>query len=113
MKDVESLLLDAANGTEIQEIPDSARQYFHGKIDFGRLEVHLKMLPEVFKTASSHSASDIPIQKVTNVRTIADTLSKSEIYRGMVSQVDLLVRAYLTFQSLAPQLKELSPPFVD
>ena len=37
------------------------------------------------------------VKTVTNVRTIADALNQSSVVRGMLSEVDKLVQAYLTF----------------
>ena len=92
---VESLLLDAANGEDVSEIPESVVEYFQGKIDLARLKVQLLMLPEAISTVFAGTA--VSVKKVTNVRTLADTLSQSTIVRGMLSEVDKLIRAYLTF----------------
>ena len=40
------------------------------------------MLPDAIRTAFSDSA--IHVRKVTNVRTIADTLNQSEMVKGML-----------------------------
>ena len=92
---VESLLLDAANGESVSEIPEAIAEYFREKIDLPRLKVQLLMLPDAVSTAFAGSA--VSIRKVTNVRTIADTLNQSKIVKGMLSEVDKLLRAYLTF----------------
>ena len=92
---VESLLLDAANGENVPEIPEVIARYFQGKIDLPRLRIQLPMLPDAIKTAFAGSA--INVKKVTNVRTIADALDQNSIIKGMLSEVDKLLRAYLTF----------------
>ena len=43
------------------------------------------MLPDLIRTAFSDS---VPIKKVTNVRTIADAMDKSNVYKGMLTEVD-------------------------
>ena len=37
------------------------------------------------------------IKKVTNVRTIAEAMNKSTIYKGMLGEVDKLLKLYFTF----------------
>jgi hypothetical protein len=51
------------------------------------------MLHEAVKTVSS----TMSVKKVTNVKTLADIFNQSKIVRGMVSEVDKLLQAYLTF----------------
>ena len=91
----ESLLVDAANGKDVPEIPEAVAEYLRGKIDLTRLKIQLLMLPDAVRTAFSGSA--IRVKKVTNVRTIADTFNQSEMVKGMLGEVDKLLRAYLTF----------------
>ena len=59
------------------------------------MKIQLPMLPDAISTAFAGSL--IRVQKVTNVRTIADTFNQSEIVKGMLSEVDKLLRGYLTF----------------
>ena len=92
---MESLLIDAANGGDVPDIPEVIVQYFQGKIDSARFRIQLLMLPDAVCTAFTGTA--IKIKKVTQVRTISDTLNKSEFVKGMLSEVDKLLRAYLTF----------------
>ena len=95
VREVESLLIDAANGGDVPDIPETIADYFRGKIDPARLKIQLLMLPDAISTAFAGSA--INIKKVTNVRTIADTINQSDFVKGMLSEVDKLLRAYLTF----------------
>ena len=53
---VESLLLDAANGEDMLEIPESVVKYFQGKIDLARLKVQLLMLPEAVSSVFAGTA---------------------------------------------------------
>ena len=52
------------------------------------------MLSDMIKTAFS---SNVSVKKVTNVRTIADTMEQSEIYKGMLSQINKVLILYFTF----------------
>ena len=69
-------------------------KYFE-KIDTARLRIQLSMLPAAIKTA--HEGTPVTIKKVTNPRTLADTLNQSAIYKGMLGEVDKLLRSYFTF----------------
>ena len=53
------------------------------------------MLPNAINTAFSGTA--VHVKKVTHVRAIADTLNLSKIVKGMLGEVDKLLRVYLTF----------------
>ena len=50
------------------------------------------MLPDVIKTAL-----DGTIKIVTNVRTIADAMMKSDIYQNMLCEVNKVLLLYFTF----------------
>ena len=50
------------------------------------------MLPDIIKTALEGT-----IKKVTNVRTIADAMLKSDIYQSMLSEAKKLLSLYFTF----------------
>ena len=43
------------------------------------------MLPDMIKTAF---ADEVPVKQVTNVRTIASAMEQSDIYKGMLSEID-------------------------
>ena len=92
IKDLEVLLLSAANG-ELGEgyTSDALSSYIVGDVDQPRLKVQLKMIPDMIKTAFDGS-----IKKVTTVRTLTDAMNKSEIYKRMLSEVDKLLKIYLT-----------------
>ncbi len=46
VREVESLLVDAANGEDVPEIPVAVAEYFQGKIGLARLRIQLLMLPD-------------------------------------------------------------------
>ena len=50
------------------------------------------MIPGMIKTAFDGS-----IKKVTTLRTLTDAMNKSEIYKGMLSEVDKLLKVYFMF----------------
>ena len=89
VSDIESLLVDAANGEDVSEIPTVLTKY---NIDIARLKTQLRILPDTITTAFTGS-----VKKVTNVRTIAEALNQSNIVKGMLGEVDKVVRVYLTF----------------
>ena len=95
VREVKSLLIGAAKGKNIPEIPEAVAKYFQGILDLECLKIQLKMLPDAITNAFAGSA--IRVKKVMHVRTIVDTLNKSEMYKDMLNQVDKLVRSYLTF----------------
>lgn len=95
IQEIESLLLNAANGEDIPEIPQPVTEYFGKKVDVARLRIQLLMLPDTIKSACE--GTSVKIKKVTNIRTIADTFNQSPIYKGMLSEVDKVLRTYLTF----------------
>ena len=84
-------LLNSANGqhTFTPELHQILGKYC---VDIDRLRVQITMLSDTIKTAL-----DGTVKTVTNVRTIADALNQSSIVRGMLSEVDKLVQAYMYF----------------
>lgn len=66
---------------------------FSLKEDFGieRLKLQLSMPQDVIKTSS------LSVKKVTNVRTTVQAMNESHIYKGMLLEVDKLLKLYLTF----------------
>jgi len=91
IKDLELLLLSAANGAQFQ-IPEALSSYMEGDVDQARLKIQLLMIPDLIKTALDGS-----IKKVTIMRTLTDAMNKSEIYKDMLSEVDKLLKMYFTF----------------
>ena len=89
--DIESLLLDSANGIT-RDIPDSITNTYRSDIDKERLSLHLQMLPDAVK---QYSVSTLPIKKVTSVRTLCDVLNFGGI-KQLLSQVHILLQLFLT-----------------
>lgn len=89
IKDLESLLLSAANGE--LGISEALTSFLEGDDDQPRLEIQLLMIPDMIKTAFGGS-----IKRVTTLRTLSDAMNKNEIYKGMLGEVDILLRIYFT-----------------
>ena len=93
IKDIEQLAVNASNG-ETVAISDSIIKYFEDYIDPIRLKAQLSMLPDMIGIASNDS---IPIKQVANVQMIADAMEKSNVFKGMLTEIDKLMRIYFTY----------------
>ena len=102
IKDLELLLLSAANGAQFQ-IPEALSSYMEGDVDQARLKIQLLMIPDMIKTAFDGS-----IKKVTIMRTLTGAMNKSEIYKDMLSEVDKLLKMYFTFPVKVQQPRAFS-----
>ena len=78
IRDIEHVLLKSANEGTTDLLSQVLINYLGVDINIERLKVQLVMLPDVIKTTFDDS-----IKKVTNIRTIADTMTKSTIYQSM------------------------------
>ena len=81
------------NGCSKWKEPTIVHDFFREKIDLSRFKVQLQMLPDALKTAFAGSSS---IKAVTSVRTIAEALNQSEVVKGMLSEVDKVLKAYFS-----------------
>ena len=90
IKEIESLLLNAANGEVIFEL---VSKFLENDVDAERLKVQLLMVADMIKIAL---VDRMTVKEVTNVRTIADAMQQSEIYKGMLTEIDKLLRIYRT-----------------
>ena len=64
-----------------------------GDVDQACLKIQLLMIPNMIKTAFDGS-----IKKVTIMKTLTDAMNKSEIYKGILSEVDKLLKMYFTLR---------------
>lgn len=94
IKDIDNLLLNAANRREIEPISDVVAKFLENDVDPERFKVQLLMVADMIKTAYANS---IPMMKVTNVRTISEAMVQSEIYKGMLCEIDKALKLYFTF----------------
>ena len=58
------------------------------------VKIQLSMVADMIKTSLTDK---ITIKEVTNVRTIADIMQQSEIYKGMLTEIDKILKIYYTF----------------
>jgi len=64
-------------------MPDNLETYLKDTgFDLERLKVQVPMLPSVIKTSSQ------AIKQVTSVRTIVGAMAESDIYKGMLPEID-------------------------
>ena len=75
------------------EISEDIIKCIQGRIDVSRLQIQLSMLPDAINTAF---ATSLNVKKVTNVRTIADTLNQNDMVKNMLGEVSKL-HIYFTF----------------
>jgi len=91
VNDIESTLIEFANGNTNKGISADLESYLKDDFDIERLKMQLSMLLDVIKTSS------LGIKKVTNIQTIVSAMNESAIYKGMLQEVDKLLKLYLTF----------------
>ena len=61
------------------------------------------MLPDLIKTAFKDCGR---VNKVTSLRTIADTMEQSAIYKDMLSEVVKVLKIFFTFPVTSALLKD-------
>jgi len=87
---LESFLIDNANDNSTS-MPDNLETYLKDTgFDLERLKVQVPVLPSVIKTSSQ------AIKQETSVRTIVGAMAESDIYKGMLPEIDRLLKLYLT-----------------
>lgn len=91
IKEIEILLLKAGNGETVHPLSSLIPR---NDIDLERLKIQLSLVHNMIKTANSE---DIPVTKGNNVRTIAEAMNRSDIYKSMLSEVNKLLQLYFTF----------------
>ena len=93
VSEIESLLVDASNGKNPIEISTTIENFFSEKIDMSILRVQLQMLPDTIKASIPGSCN---IKVVTSIRTLAEALNQSDVVKGMLSEVDEVLKAYFS-----------------
>ena len=89
---IEKILINAANGLELQaEYKENFKHScYKDDVDITTLETHLKLLPDVIKQG-------IPfIEEVTSVATVCDAMNTNNLYKQMLPTVHNLIRLYYT-----------------
>ena len=92
IREMEDLLIKSSNGEKISDISEKLQNYFTPDIDQDRLKCQLSLLSDMIKSAFQNQ-----VQMVTNVRTIVEAMNKSEIYKGMLTEVYKMLQIYFTF----------------
>ena len=92
IKKIEELLLNAAN-EQSTNVTEDIKKYLQPEVDCSRLSVQLAMIPNMISSVFSSN----PITRVTNIRTIADAMNTSDIYKSMLCEVDKLLKIFFTF----------------
>ena len=87
---IETLLIHSANWKEVV-VPQAICMY-QKNIDFSKLRLHLKMLPDAIKAVP---LDEITICEVTRVQILCDVFKASQ-FQKMLSEVHKLVLLYLT-----------------
>lgn len=90
IRDFENLLLVCANNQNPVDLSSQTLVDFIENVE--RLKIQLAMLSDLIKTAFNGT-----IKKVTNIRTIADAMMQSGIYKIMLCEVNKLLLLYFTF----------------
>ena len=92
---IESLLINACNG-QVNQPSDTLESLYLADIDFQRLQVQLAMLPDLLKVVNEQDPTGIKITQVTTISTICDLVNTSSFGKSMFSEVNTLLRVYLT-----------------
>ena len=104
IRDLENLLLSYANNQNPADLLSQTLVDFIEKdVNVECLKVQLAMLPDLIKTAFNGT-----IKKVTNIRTIADAMMQSDIYKTILCEVNKLLLLYFTFPVTTATAKRLS-----
>ena len=85
------MLLNAANG-EVSPIPDCALKFLENDVDIECLKIQVAMVTNMIKTAFT---GQYAVTKVTNVRTIATGMNRTEIYSEMLTEIDNILPTLL------------------
>ena len=85
IKEIETLLLKAGNGETTESLSSLLQNYLKNDIDLERLKIQPSLVQDMIKTATSEG---VPVTKVTNIRTIAEAMNTSDIYKSMLNEVN-------------------------
>ena len=85
--------MGSCNGEKVQFSEEFLKKYDTDfKVD--RLVVQLTMLPDLLNTANE--LHQMEIKKVTSINTLCDVMNTCKFAKNMLSEVDRLLRMYLT-----------------
>ena len=88
LEKVETLLLDSAN-QKSPGIQTDVNELYRNDLDFERLSIQLKMLPDALKKGEE-------IFTIISINEICSTLKEEPVIQGLLSKVHKLLKLYLT-----------------
>ena len=94
---IEKTMLAAAGGS-LEQVPDDF-QIYKNDLDLARLQIQLQILPDLIRTRNMKLSNDIPIRKVTNVRTLCEVMNEVPMSKGMFSEVLRLIKIFYNCRS--------------
>ena len=93
LHEMEDILISSCNGT-VNKPSNQLCNLYSSDIDVNRLIPQLSVMPEVVNIFNKESGSTV--KKVTTVRTICDIMNNTSSSKVMFSEVDKLLKIYLT-----------------
>ena len=87
LRDTKQLLLRAANGNHFV-IKETISDIYAGDLDLERLELQLKMLPDLVKCSNTA----VPTKQVTKPETLCNVMVENPNNRKLFSEIDKLLR---------------------
>ena len=90
LRDIEQLRLRAANGNHFV-IKETISDIYAGDLDLERLELQLKMLPDLVKCLNAA----VPTKQVTKLETLCNVMVENPNNRKLCSEIDKLLRLHL------------------
>ncbi|XP_062511832.1 zinc finger MYM-type protein 1-like [Corticium candelabrum] len=91
--DMEQMVLSASN-REPFTVSQHFRDLYQGDFDMGRLDTHLKMLPDIIKRYGEFTG--VPLKKVTNIRTVCQAMKEKLGATGLCSEIHRFLKLFLT-----------------
>ena len=93
LQEIERVLVESCNGKNVQ-FSETFVNTYATDLKFDRLAVQLAMLPDLLKT--TNELHQMGIKRVTSINTICEVMNTCKFAKNMLSEVDHLLRVYLT-----------------
>lgn len=98
LQEIERVLVESCNGKSCNgknvQFSETFVNTYATDLKFDRLAVQLSMLPDLLKTANE--LHQMGIKRVTSINTICEVMNTCKFAKNMLSEVDRLLRVYLT-----------------
>ena len=91
VRNIESLLIDSANGEPIT-VPQEVADMYHTDLDMHKLKLQLQLLPDAVKSVPLNG---IQIKQVTRIQTICDIFNQQPSLKKFLTEVHKLLKIYL------------------